>query len=411
MSHAGMMTSRHRTRISEPDWDIVQRATDLFPLIRAAAQEGQLLRQITTEVTDALRIQGLLGLVIPSRLGGLGGSARTMVDTLAEIGRADGSAGWTAALINACSWFGTTYGARAQHEIWGTNPTAAMCGIFFPGMTTRAGGCGEKTEDGYIVSGEYAYASGSAIADWATLGMSVTLPDGSDALALGLVPSSDWTIKDTWYTVGMRGTGSNTLVVKDAFIPEYRVQTFDNLSCGLYETPFYDTEALSRQAFLPMGTIILAAPQLGLACAALDYVLEKVPAKPVGYTVYQEAKESPTHQLAVADAASKIDAAYLLAARAASDMDAWAEAGIYPDALSRARIRMDTGHIVRLCMEAIDQLMTAVGAGAFAQDGTLGRIWRDANTGGRHAFATPEVGKEVYGRLLLGTDRPLTINV
>ena len=72
---------------------------------------------------------------------------------------------------------------------------------------------------------------------------------------------------------------------------------------------------------------------------------------------------------------------------------------------------MDTGHAIALCTEAIDLLMTANGAGAFAQDGTLGRIWRDANTGARHAFAAPEIGKEVYGRLQLGADDPLTIQV
>lgn len=400
-----------RTVIREPDWDIVQRATDLFPLIREDVPIGQEERQISERVTTALREAGLLNIMIPERLGGTGASASTLVEVLAELGRADGSTGWTAALLNACTWFASTYSAEAQAEIWADHPDAVACGIFFPGMTTRIAGSGEKVDGGYVLSGKFPYASGSAVADWATLGMLATLPDGSQTLALGLVPSSDWTREDTWYTLGMRGTGSNTIVVDNVFIPEHRVQTFDDLAAGRYATPHLGSEALSNQAFLPVGTIILAAPALGLARAALDYAVAAIPERAVGYTVYQEARNSPTHQLAVAQAASDIDAAYLLAARAASDMDQWAEDGYYPDELQRARIRMDTGHIVTLCKGAIDSLMTAVGAGAFAQDGTMGRIWRDANTAGRHAFATPEIGKEVYGRLLLGADNPLTIGV
>ncbi|EMY36005.1 indole oxygenase [Arthrobacter crystallopoietes BAB-32] len=230
-------------------------------------------------------------------------------------------------------------------------------------------------------------------------------------MALGLVSKDQWTIKDTWYTVGMRGTGSNTIVVEDVFIPDHAVQTFEDLAEGRYATSHGQDEAISRASFLPVGTVILAAPAIGMAKAALEYSLGKLPNRPVGYTVYTEAKNSPTHQLALAQAASNIDAAHLLLARACNDIDNYAERGEQPSALARGRMRMDTGHAVTLCKEAIDLLMTANGASAFAEGSILARIWSDANTGARHAFATPEIGKEVYGRLLLGADNPLSIQV
>ncbi|GAA1016365.1 oxidoreductase [Acrocarpospora pleiomorpha] len=395
-----------------PDVETVQRASALFDLIRSEAAQGQEDRQVTKAVTDAVDDAGLFNLMVPQRLGGPGASARTMIEVLVELGRADGSTGWSAALVNACTWFAVTYSEQAQREIWGVGPKAKACGIFFPGMTRRHQlGTGEKVEGGYLLTGEYPYASGNAVADWATLGMLIDGPDGTPAMALGLVEAGDWTVKDTWFTLGMRGTGSNTLVVKDAYVPDHRIQTFDALARGDYATPYARTEPSSRASFLPVGTVILAAPGIGLAKAALDYSLEKLPARSVGYTVYTEARNSPTHHLAVAQAASNIDAAHLLLARAADDIDAFAAAGAYPDERARGRIRMDTGHAVTLCKEAIDVLMTANGAGAFTQDGLLGRIWRDANAAGRHAFATPEIGREVYGRLLLGADDPLTIAV
>ncbi|WP_214108494.1 acyl-CoA dehydrogenase family protein [Acrocarpospora catenulata] len=395
-----------------PDVETVQRASALFDLIRSEAAQGQEDRQVTKTVTDAVDGAGLFNLMVPTRLGGPGASARTMIEVLIELGRADGSTGWSAALVNACTWFAVTYSEQAQREIWGAHPKAKACGIFFPGMTRRHQlGTGEKVEGGYLLTGEYPYASGNAVADWATLGMLVDGPDGTPTMALGLVEAKDWTVKDTWFTLGMRGTGSNTLVVKDAYVPDHRIQTFDDLARGNYATPYARTEPASRASFLPVGTVILAAPAIGLAKAALDYSLEKLPTRSVGYTVYTEARNSPTHHLAVAQAASNIDAAHLLLARAADDIDAFAAADSYPDERARGRIRMDTGHAVTLCKEAIDVLMTANGAGAFTQDGLLGRIWRDANAAGRHAFATPEIGKEVYGRLLLGADDALTIAV
>lgn len=394
-----------------PDPEYVRRAAALRELLREQAPQGQVDRQITATATAAIDRARLFNLMVPTRLGGPGASARTMIEVLVELGRGDGSAGWTAALVNACTWFCVTYGAQAQQDVWGANPDSTACGIFFPGMTRRHElGSGQKVEGGYLLSGRYPYASGNAVADWATLGMLVDGPNGP-AMALGLVARADWTVEDTWFTLGMRGTGSTTLVVDDVFVPDHRIQLFDDLARGAYATPFANSEPLSRAAFLPVGTIILAAPAVGLAKAALDYSLDKLPTRSVGYTVYTEARSSPTHHLAVAQAASNIDAAHLLLARAADDIDSFAAAGGYPDDRARGRIRMDTGHAVSLCKEAIDLLMTANGAGAFAQDGLLGRIWRDANTGARHAFATPEIGKEVYGRLLLGADEPFTISV
>lgn len=396
----------------DPDRATVERAIALFDLIRSEAAQGDRDRQITRKVTDAVDAAGLFNLMVPARLGGPEATARTLLEVLIEVSRGDGSAGWSTALVNACTWFAVTYGEQAQQDIWAANPGAKACGIFFPGMVRRHQlGTGEKVEGGYLLTGDYPYASGSVVADWATLGMLVPGPDDAPTMALGLVPAKDWTIKDTWHTIGMRGTGSNTIVVKDAFVPDHRIQTFDDLAAGNYATPYARSEPNSRAAFLPVGTIILAAPAVGMAKAALDYSLGKLPSRSVGYTVYAEARQSPTHHLAVAQAASNIDAAYLLLSRAANDIDTFAAAGVYPDATARGRIRMDTGHAISLCKEAIDVLMTANGAAAFAQDGLLGRIWRDANTGARHAFATPEIGKEVYGRLLLGADDPRTIAV
>ncbi|MEV4442142.1 hypothetical protein AB0K09_24675 [Streptomyces sp. NPDC049577] len=59
-------------------------------------------------------------------------------------------------------------------------------------------------------------------------------------------------------------------------------------------------------------------------------------------------------------------------------------------------------------LEAINTLLGVRGGGAFADANPLQRIRRDASTAGRHAVATPAVGLENYGKVLLGVEERIT---
>jgi alkylation response protein AidB-like acyl-CoA dehydrogenase len=156
-----------------------------------------------------------------------------------------------------------------------------------------------------------------------------------------------------------------------------------------------------------VGELILVPAQLGLARHAMEVTLEKLPSKIVAYTTYGAAKNSPTHHLRVAEAITKFDMAELLMQRAARDIDSAAQEHSVLDELQRGRIRSDTGTIVELVTAGIDELLSVNGAGSFAKANVLSRIWRDSAIAARHAMVIPDLGKELYGRLLLGADGPL----
>lgn len=381
----------------EVDQDLVARATALVPLIREHASETSEGRRVTPEVMAALQDAGLMKLFVPKRYGGHGANMATAVETLAEIARGDGSTAWAASLLNVCTWFATTFSEEAQEEIFGANPNAKVCGIFTPGSKS------ERVEGGYLVSGRWPYSSGSFAADWGTLGIAVDVPEGEDPRALAAIPASAWTIEPTWFVAGMKGSGSDTIVVEDHFVPDHMVQRFPNMREAEFLTPYVE-EQNSHMAFIPVAALILVAPQLGLGRHALELTRAKLPDKPVAYSVYTAAKNSPTHQLGVANAATKFHMAELLMSRACLDIDANAREGRLPTMEVRGRIRNDTGIIAELVKDGIDALLTANGAGSFADVNTLNRIWRDAEIAGRHAYVSPEVGKEVYGKILLGND-------
>jgi alkylation response protein AidB-like acyl-CoA dehydrogenase len=124
--------------------------------------------------------------------------------------------------------------------------------------------------------------------------------------------------------------------------------------------------------------------------------------------MFEKQTDSVAFQMQISRAASLIDSAHLVVARAAADIDAAAAAGEKLPYLTRARVRADTAYSIGLIREAIDLLMTAHGAGAFADISPLQRIWRDSNTAGRHAVVSPLVCQEVYGKALLGVEEQIT---
>jgi 3-hydroxy-9,10-secoandrosta-1,3,5(10)-triene-9,17-dione monooxygenase len=384
------------------DQDLTARARSLFPQLRERAGEVESTRRIPESTISELQSAGLFKLFVPRRLGGHQASVRTFLDVAAEVARGCGSTGWVTALINICGWLGALYPEQAQHDVWGADPDARIAGVLTPSATATS------VDNGVLLTGRWTFASGCLHSSWAVVGHPIVDAMGTVVeQGLALIPMHDLRIEDTWFTAGMRGTGSNTLVATDVFVPSYRIFSVPRAIEGEYATPFKD-EPLYRSAFIPILSLILVGPQLGMARAALETVLEQVPKRSIAYTVYTKQSEAPTTHLQLALAAEKIDTAYLHAYRAAADIDQAAAAGVYLDRLTRARTRMDTGYVARQCREAIEILLNVNGAGSFAESNTLQRMWRDSETASRHAVVNPDISQELYGRELLGLETNIT---
>ena len=209
---------------------------------------------------------------------------------------------------------------------------------------------------------------------------------------------------------GMKGTGSNTLVADEVFVPDHRLLSVPKAIENEYPTEHTD-EVLYRSSFIPVLALILVGPQLGLARAARDLVIAKAPRRAISYTSFERQDQSVAFQLEVAKAALMVDTAHLHAFRAAGDIDAAARRGEKLDYLTRARVRADTALTAETVREAIDRLVSAHGASSFADASPMQRIWRDANTAGRHAVVSPTVSYEVYGKALLDIPNDVTVLV
>lgn len=352
----------------------VEAAAGLRPVLARNQAAGDRDRRLTGEAMAAMRDIGVFRMFVSAELGGLDLDLPTAVSATAELAKGDPSAAWVVMILNAGDLLAGRLPGNVQCEIYADGPDAHVCTVLTP--RARA----ERVDGGWRLTGEWFPASGCLHATWALLGF----PVGAENQGVALVPLSELQIKDTWFTTGMRATGSNLMVGEDVFVPDERV-----LNVG--------AELVGDPPLLPPVLTFMIGPYLGTAQAALEHVVAQADKRPVSFTTYQRQSDSPAFQLAIAEAAAKIDVAGLLA-RSCAEMAGAAS----PDQLTRARVRLHASHAVRQCGEAMDLLVSAHGAAAVAESSPLNVYQRDMQTALRHAMISPTMGLEAFGRVMLG---------
>ncbi|PSL55963.1 alkylation response protein AidB-like acyl-CoA dehydrogenase [Saccharothrix carnea] len=367
----------------------------LAPRLTDAAARADEDRRLADDTVAALRDAGTFRVARPTRYGGEDASIRTHLDLSSAVARLDGGASWSTALWNGSSWITSLYPGQAQDDVWGTDPDALISGTLMPTGTA------EPVPGGYRLSGAWTYASGIGHASWGLAAATV-----EDGLAWLLVPREDFEVVDEWYVAGMKSTGSNRFVVRDAFVPDHRVLRLGRLVAGANATSA--TAATFRAAFVPSLVVMVSGPLLGLGRAALAHVIDASADKGIAYTGFDRQRDSAAFQLLVAEAASAVDSAELHAYRAADLLDRHAAESTYPPELLRARCRADASVAVRHVTDALDKLMYAHGSRGFADASPLQRIWRDANVAARHGMLLPQVNLELYGSFLVGAENTVS---
>lgn len=375
---------------------LISSAKSLCDLLRKNAAEADATRRIPEENIRALEDAALFRVNRPRRFGGHQASMRTTLEVTSEIARGCSATGWVVTLANISDWMISLMSDKFQEEFFRSAAHPRCAGA----LTTS--GEGRRVDGGYVVSGSWSYCSGILHANY--YGGSFAMLDEQGrvgGVGLGMFPKVEAELKDTWSVVGMRGTGSNTFVIKDLFIPDYRILHVIPAISGNYMSELNRAEPLYRAAFVPTFANALVGPLLGMARAAMDNFLEKLPKRGIAYTKYVKQIDAPITPFQLAKAAMLIDTAYLHGFRAADDIDDAAASGTYPDPVRRARIRMDCSHAVDKAREAINLIVQSSGSSFAAESNPLQRIWRDANTAASHAVLDYNINLELYGKVLL----------
>jgi 3-hydroxy-9,10-secoandrosta-1,3,5(10)-triene-9,17-dione monooxygenase len=374
--------------------EAVRRARELAPKLRQQAVEAETKRRLSDETIAAFVDAGLGRILQPKRWGGHEISHDAAFDVAAEMAAASGSVAWCTSLLNIHDWWLAGFPDEAQHDVWGTTPDRNIAAMVYPtGKAALADG-------GYTLSGRWSFVSGVDYSDWAIVAAMVFGPGGPPQARHFLVPRKDYRVEDTWHNVGMRGTGSNDLLVADAFVPAHRTLAMDDFREGSTPGSRVNSGPLYQGAMICTFPHALAAPALGVARAAfaewLDWTREKT-ATSTGEAV----SEWPHVQIRIARTEFDIDAAEMLLRR---NLDAIRRGGPSDPGL-RTRSFAAFGQAVRLLGEAVDTLFEMSGARGMREENPIQRAWRDAHAIGAHVGLNTDLSGQSRGRFLLGLPR------
>lgn len=371
--------------------EVTERVDALLPTLRERAQEAEDLRRIPDESIKALQETGFFRLLQPKQWGGYAADPVVFYDTVRRIASACGSTGWVAGIVGVHNWHLALFAQQAQEDVWGEDTEVRISSSYAPM------GAGVVTEGGYLVNGAWAWSSGCDHATWAVLGGPV-IKDGKPVdFGSFLIPRDDYRIDDVWNVVGLRGTGSNTVVVKDVFVPSHRFLSFRAMSEMKSPGLEQNTDPVYK---MPWGTIhptTISTPIVGMAYGAYEAHVEHQGKRVRAAYAGEKAKDDPFAKVRIAEAASDIDAAWRQLSGNVADEYALLAAGQEVPFDLRVRARRDQVRATGRSIAAIDKLFESSGATALANGTPLQRFWRDAHAGRVHAANDPERAYLMYG--------------
>lgn len=377
---------------------MLDRAKALIPRLRDRAARTEELRRLPPETERDLHDAGLFRIVQPKRVGGAELDYVALVDCAELLGRADASVAWNFANLASHHWMLGMFDKRAQDFVWERDANALIASSFiFPAGRAR------KVDGGYRLHGSWPFSSGVASCEWNMLASVVSSDDEADGIEyrIFLLHKSDYRILDTWNAAGLRGTGSNDVEVRDAFVEETMTVAVGNLAGGATPGSAVNPNPLYTLPVFSLFPYVLSGVALGNAQACLDDYVEAARHRA---STYNRAKlgDLQSTQIKIADASAKIDAARLVMHTACIQAMTEARRGGLPDMAAKTRYRRDGAFSVNLCTDAVSMLFAASGARGLFTTGVLQRQFRDAHAINSHIAFNFDTQGTNYGRVALG---------
>jgi alkylation response protein AidB-like acyl-CoA dehydrogenase len=370
--------------------EAIERARALKPKLRERVPDAEKLRHLPPENVADLLENGLYGLMTPKRFGGSELGSEAMIDVTIELASACPATGWVHMLWTAHMWLLALFTPEAQEEIWSNLNTLASSVVNTVGDVAPVDG-------GYRWTGRGFFSSGVDHCNWLTAAMPIKREgaNGQPERRWFLIPREDFEIIDDWYTVGLKGTGSKTIVANDVFIPEYRTVPNTLIEEGnapgrqINPHPMYG--AISSANF----TAAMAAPALGVAYGFLAAFEDRLRGKT------SNVDDGLTINFAdYANATAQVDAAHALTLQNAQKWRCMAASQVTPE--ERAKCRRDQAFTAQTSRKAVNALYAECGGTGLFEKSDLQRLWRDANGAAAHHGLTWDWVSAAYTRTILG---------
>lgn len=379
--------------------EAMRRAREIVPVLRERAQKCEDARVLLPENEKLLHETGLFRYHQPKRFGGMELRFVAVVDIVAELARGCPSTAWNVGNLGCHHWILAYYEPETQHEIWDKNPD-----VLIASSIALAAGRGKRVPGGFQVSGKWPFSSGVDNSDWNMLAVTVYDDDGKTPVdwRLCIVPKTDYKVIDTWYAMGMVGTGSKDIEVKEVFVPERRALALTRCRGGA-EHP---GAALNKGALFKVPIVAsaghpLSATALGTAEGAFEHVKD-VFLKRIGTYTGAKVSDFQAVQVKLARARCLIDSARYLMRESAIAFQDFADKGLVPDLETKLRYRAQNAFAVAQAREAVETLWSFYGANAIYTRDPLQRYLRDVQAASQHFSFNFDIAGSAYGTVGLG---------
>lgn len=365
---------------------------DVLPQIRERADDAERLRVVPEASIKELEQTGFFRMLQPRRFDGLESDPVDFFTCVRDIAGACGSTGWVSSVLGVHPWQVALFADDAQQAVWGSDTSTRLSSSYAP--TGKA----VITDGGFTLSGRWSFSSGCDHAQWVLLGGLVFDADGNVVdFRTFLVPRDEYQIVDVWNVVGLRGTGSNDILVEDTFVPEAFTLSMGDTGRCYGPGQEQNTADLYKLPFHSIFTTTISTPIIGMAHGAYaEHVAMQQKRVRAAYAG-EKASLDPFAAVRIARASSEIDAAWALTMNNIREEMALVAKGEKIPLALRLKVRRDQVLGTQRAIDAIDSLFEASGGRALAEGTYLQRAWRDAHAGRVHAANDPERALQMYG--------------
>ena len=372
--------------------ELIERTQQLLPGFAERALQTERERRIPDESLREIEAASLNRNLNPTRHGGLGLDYDAFFEVAWRIASACGSTGWVFNVSSIHNWQVGLAPDRAQEEFFAGGDVWSAS-AFNPG-----GANVDPVDGGYQLSGRWGFSSGCLHAHWLLLG--AFIPE-SPAPVLLLVPREQVRIEDTWFVSGLRGTGSNDVLIDEqVFVPAHRVVPMAGVFPDAVASHGRGTYGAPVPSLIPWTLI---SPVIGMAQGALNTFEDKTRTRLSSFS-RQEVSKAAGPQMRIAEASAAIEAAKAVARQNVREM---MERGRRLDTFTdedRVRIRRDQAYVVNLCYDATMMLARAAGASSILDTHPMQRFMRDAHAAAMHLVSAWDEQAESYGRVRMGLE-------
>lgn len=350
-------------------------------LIRKHAEEAEQNRKLSPEVLQLIYEQQWLKIMEPSACGGQAWALPDIVRLFESLAYADGNVGWCVNLGAGANLFSGYLCADTAKS------------IFSPATTCCAGsgaisGRAVKTNDGWRLSGQWKYASGSAHASHFTANAylfddrnNALTENGQPAFRSFIFPAKLVQIIDTWHTSGLKATSSNTFEVKDIFIPKKHV-------FSLRQPSSFAQEPIFHFPFDVLAVVNMACMPTGMTLHFLELFEELMNNKTPLHSEQKLGNDALVQQ-AFEECKNRLNSARMDMYKALTT--AWQTFSKNHEAQQEKLnvLKSKARKAAQVALEIVHHLFPFCGMNIIYQDSALNKVWRDISVAGQHYLLSP----------------------